>query len=235
MAERRKVVLITGASSGLGMAFAEGFHRAGYALVLHAFSNVAALSSLVERIVADNGECESVLADLRDPDAPLQIIDCVRRRFGALDVLVNNASTFSDKQLRRSTHDILNETAENWEESLAVNARAPFFLMQAAHPLLSAAANVSGSTGCIINLLDESISSPFLSRAAHSVSKSALAAITTLGGESFKGKVRVYGLELATLEAAEIPKVAAFALALAKGEQEPVTAEHILKFHPKIY
>ena len=224
MAERRKVALITGASSGLGTAVAEGFHRAGYALVLHAFSNVDALSVLAERIVSDNGECESVLADLRDPEAPQQIIDCVSRRFGALDVLINNASTFPDKQLRRSTHDFLNE-------SLAVNARAPFFLMQTAHPLLSTAASVGGSTGCIINLLDESISAPFLSRAAHSVSKSALAAVTTLGAESFRGKVRVYGLELSTLEAAEVPKVVALALTLAKGEQEPATVGNILKIY----
>ena len=68
---------------------------------------------------------------------------------------------------------------------MAIGARAPFFLIQACAPFLSAA------NGAIVNILDSSVRKPFRGRAAHSISKQALMAVSQLAAETLGPTVRV--------------------------------------------
>lgn len=86
---------------------------------------------------------------------------------------------------------------------MAIDLRAPFFLMQAFAPLLEAA-----SDGLIVNVLDRSVSKPFLKRVSHSIAKGALANATLIAAETLKGRVRVNGIEFGDLLAPEtMPEV----------------------------
>ncbi len=86
----RRWTLVTGASSGIGWALAEGFARRGDALVLSA-RRTERLDALSERLRADGTPVEAIPADLADPEAPARLIAEVEARGIVLDTLVNNA------------------------------------------------------------------------------------------------------------------------------------------------
>ena len=92
----------------------------------------------------------------------------------------------------------MEERVEEWERTIAIGLRAPFFLMQAFAELLERA-----DDGVIVNVLDRSVSEPFLNRASHSIAKRALANATLIAAETLKGRVRVNGIEFGELLAPE--------------------------------
>jgi len=133
----KKVVIVTGASSGIGAAIAALFAGNEFQ-VLAAGRNVAALDEMAaarESVVpwigdlADQGACEKLVAD------------CIEH-FGRLDVLVNNAGIYI-------RGDASETRAEDWRRTLAVNLDAPFFLSKAALPQLRK------TRGSIINIASD--------------------------------------------------------------------------------
>ena len=131
-----RVVLITGASRGLGRATAERFLALGATVAVHVRTPERAdelAQSLGERAVAAPG-------DLRDASSARQVVSNVVGRFGRLDVLVNNAAVaFATKIDAIPEHE--------WRETLDVNLTAPFHTIQAAIPTMKAQGN-----GRIINV-----------------------------------------------------------------------------------
>jgi 3-oxoacyl-[acyl-carrier protein] reductase len=119
-----RVALVTGASGGIGAAAAERLAAAGARLALHYGSHAESAEELRDRL---GGETIAVGADLADPGAPAQLVDAVEGRLGPVEVLVANAGL---SRLRRWGELDL----ETWEETLAVNLRAPFFLAQRVLP-----------------------------------------------------------------------------------------------------
>jgi NAD(P)-dependent dehydrogenase (short-subunit alcohol dehydrogenase family) len=87
----QQVVVVTGASSGIGRAAALEFARAG-ARVACAARTVPALDTLVEEIVASGGEAVAVPTDVAEPDAVYALATTVESRFGRIDTWVNNAA-----------------------------------------------------------------------------------------------------------------------------------------------
>jgi len=186
----RKVALVTGAGKRIGRAFALELGRLGYDLVLHYFSSQQGVEEVVQELEKLGRKARIVRKDLREPLAPAAIIAELIDAQGRLDLLINSASTFPDADKVTGQHDFQNETVEEFESALRVNAQAPFFLIKHAAGLLSQ------SGGSVINILDESVEVPQLSRAAHTVSKNALKSVTTLAAESYAGKFSVFGLIL---------------------------------------
>nr|WP_295660220.1 SDR family oxidoreductase [Polymorphobacter sp.] len=86
-----QVVVITGASSGIGLATSEAAARAGAKLVMTA-RNGDALTAARERLSADGAMVETVVADISDPDATDRIAAAAIARFGRIDTWVNNAA-----------------------------------------------------------------------------------------------------------------------------------------------
>jgi 3-oxoacyl-[acyl-carrier protein] reductase len=131
-----RVVLITGASRGLGRATAERFLALGATVGVHVRTPERAdalARSLGERAVAAPG-------DLRDAAAARHVVANVVERFGRLDVLVNNAAVAFATRIDGITD-------EEWRETLDVNLTAPFHTLQAAIPAMKAQGN-----GRIINV-----------------------------------------------------------------------------------
>ena len=139
---RAPVALITGAARRIGAVIARTLHAAGFDLVLHYQHSDEAMHALQESLEAERpGSVLTLAADLADPLTPVRLVDAALHRFGQLHALVNNASSFKPTPVGQASQG-------DWDQLFASNARAPFFLSQAAAPALRI------QQGCIVNLVD---------------------------------------------------------------------------------
>ena len=122
-----RVALVTGASGGIGAELSRGLARGGAAVALHYASNEAAVSELAAEIEAAGERALALGADLRDPAAPDRLVSEVEHALGAVDVLAANAGLGR----AASWEDV---DAEAFDETVAVNLRAPFLLAQRVLP-----------------------------------------------------------------------------------------------------
>jgi len=171
--------LVTGAARRLGAAIARRLHGAGYEIALHCRDSVREAHALAVELEATRpGSVRVFVADLADAEAlPALVADTVDA-FGRLDALVNNASAFFPTPLAQAT-------PAQWDALFAANARAPFFLAQAAAPHLRA------SGGAIVNLSDIHGARPLREHAAYGASKAALAFLTRALALELAPEVRV--------------------------------------------
>jgi NAD(P)-dependent dehydrogenase (short-subunit alcohol dehydrogenase family) len=143
MSFSRKVIVVTGASSGIGRATAEAFARAGAAVVLVGRSEQG-LADVERTILEGGGRARACRADLTSDDAPDRVVAAAVDGFGGLDVLVNAAGIIASGTLE-TTDDAA------WDLMMALNLRAPFRLMRAAAPHLrvrkGSVVNVSSVNG----------------------------------------------------------------------------------------
>ena len=136
-----QVVLITGASSGIGAAAARAFGRAGARVVVHYRSQSDAATTVVEQIEADGGVACREAADVTDSAQIDALVARVIARFGRIDVLVNNAGGFIRRALVSQADDDL------IDQVFALNARSVVGLTRSVTPHMIAAGG-----GTIINV-----------------------------------------------------------------------------------
>jgi 3-oxoacyl-[acyl-carrier protein] reductase len=125
-----KIALVTGSSRGIGQGIALAFAAEGCDLMLTG-RDAKALDETAAAIRANGRKAAICGLDLRDKDAPERLVDAVKREFGALDILINNAGT-----TRRG--DFFALTDADWEEGYALKFFAHVRLARAAWPLLKA-------------------------------------------------------------------------------------------------
>ncbi|GHH57079.1 pteridine reductase [[Pseudomonas] boreopolis] len=179
MSSTAKVVLITGGARRIGAAIARRLHARGWDLAVHAHRSGDALQALADELLALRpGSVATLHADLRDPQAPAGLVAQCLARFGGLDALVNNASNFYPTPLGGAT-------PAQWDDLFAVNARAPFFLAQAAAPHLQA------RSGAIVNITDLHARQPLRDHAVYTAAKAALAMLTRSLALELAPRVRV--------------------------------------------
>ncbi len=100
-----KVVLVTGASSGIGEATALKFASCGYDVVINYLSNIDNANKIRDKIISDYGvRCICIGTDVSNENSVIDMVDKVISEFGHIDVLVNNAgisldSTLEDKSV----------------------------------------------------------------------------------------------------------------------------------------
>ena len=137
---RGQIVIVTGASSGLGARFAEVLGRHGAAVALAA-RRLNRLKALEAKLRAAGVVCASYAFDAVDPDAPAARVGGVRATLGAPTMLINNAGV----SLPGRAHE---STLAEFEQTMAVNLRAPWRLSQ-----LCASAWIGDKTaGTIVNV-----------------------------------------------------------------------------------
>jgi len=124
-----RVALVTGAGRGIGRAIALAYAAEGARVAITA-RTTAELEEVRDRIASAGGEAMLLAADLTDRAVPAQLVDDVRRAWGQIDVVVNNAGVGSsaDPQPVVSFDDNL------WDLTLAVNVTAPYLLSKAVLP-----------------------------------------------------------------------------------------------------
>jgi len=173
------VALVTGAARRIGAAIARHLHAQGYALVLHCRHSCAQAQTLAAELEAIRpGSTLVVQADLADMECLPGLVAAAAERFGRLDALVNNASSFYPTPLDQAT-------PAQWEDIFASNARAPFFLTKAAAPQLKA------SGGAVVNLADVYAQAPLRGHSIYSISKAALVMATRALALELAPEVRV--------------------------------------------
>ncbi|KFL36486.1 pteridine reductase [Arenimonas donghaensis] len=175
----RPVVLVTGAAKRIGAVIARRLHAAGFDLALHHRRSDAEMAALVAELEAlRKGSTRVLQAELADDAAPATMVQAVQDHFGRLDALVNNASSFWPTPLGQAT-------PADWDALFAANARAPFFLAQAAAPLLRAAG------GAIVNLGDIYGERPLAGHTIYCMAKAALLMLTQSLARELGPEVRV--------------------------------------------
>ena len=123
-----KVALVTGSSRGIGRGIALAFAAEGCDLMLTG-RDLLALEEVAKAIRAKGCRAAMSVLDLREPAAPKALVEAVRREFGHLDILINNAGT-----TRRG--DFFALTEADWEEGYALKFFAHVRLSRVAWPLL---------------------------------------------------------------------------------------------------
>ncbi len=174
-----RVALVTGGARRVGAEIVRSFAARGYDVVLHHGNSPDAAAALAAELrSAHDVRIELVQEDLADVHASARIIDAAMQAFGALDVVVSSASVMM-------MHPFDAVTAEEWEQTSAINLRAPFFLIQAA-------ARVMRDGGVIVQLSDHlAFESIFPHLIPHQVTKSALTQLVRTTASALAPRLRV--------------------------------------------
>lgn len=139
---KHKVALVTGASTGIGAAVATAFAAQGMRVAVHYNSSADAAAQVVDAITASGGQAFALQADVRDTAAIRRAVQDVHTRWGAIDVLVNNAGGLVQRVPIAEMPDAL------FDEVLHLNARSVLAFCREVVPLMRA----KGQGGSIINV-----------------------------------------------------------------------------------
>lgn len=174
------LALITGGAHRLGAVFAEHLARRGYNLLIHYHRSAQPAEFLAAQLRETGVRAWTFGADLRRPDE----IEALFAYLDSLDVplalLINSAATMPESDLRQIS-------AAEWDETLALNLRAPMLCAQ------RAAARMTDG-GLILHLSDTGARKTWTKFPAYTVSKAALETLTRLQARAFAPLVRVNAL-----------------------------------------
>lgn len=175
----RPVALVTGAARRLGAAIATRLHTAGYDLALH-YRDSAGEAAALQDALEESRRNSTVLlcTDLSDVSKLPSLVEHTVLRFGRLDALVNNASAFFPTPVGETTEAM-------WDALMDSNAKAPFFLAQAA------AFHLRQSHGAILNLTDIYAERPLANHTVYTMAKAALTMLTLSLARELGPDVRV--------------------------------------------
>ena len=179
MSESRPIALVTGSARRIGAAIARRLHAAGFDLALHYRDSASDAQVLAAELESERADSTLLLqADLAQFDRLPELVAKTVGRFGRLDALVNNASAFHPTAFGATT-------PAQWDELFAINARAPFFLAQAAAP------HLANANGAIVNIADIYAERPLRGHAVYAMGKAALLHMTHALALELAPKVRV--------------------------------------------
>jgi pteridine reductase len=177
-----KVVLITGGAKRVGAATARRLHASGASVMLHYRSARSDAQELAEALNDLRAESAATAqADLLNAGALPELVKSTVGRFGALDVLINNASSFYPTPVGSIG-------MADWDDLIGTNLKAPLFLSQAAAPHLKKA------NGCIVNITDIHADRPLKSYVVYSIAKAGLVGMTKSLARELGPEVRVNGV-----------------------------------------
>jgi len=145
-----KVALVTGGNGGIGLGMAKGLAAAG-AVVMIAGRDAEKNRAAVEAL---GGSADAVAADLAEESGAKTATDAVVRKFGRLDILINNAGI----NIRKSPQDY---SLEEWHRVLNINLTSLFTCCQAAYPHLKARGGKIINIGSMMSIFGASFAAPY--------------------------------------------------------------------------
>lgn len=162
--------LITGAARRVGAEIARALHAAGACVAIHYRRSTGEADALAAELNALRADSAAAFkADLLDATAPPALVEAVVARFGGLDALVNNASSFFPTPV-----GAIDEAA--WNDLVGSNLKGPLFLSQAAAPHLAASSLAGG--GCVVNITDIHADRPLKGYPLYCAAKAGLLGLT---------------------------------------------------------
>jgi NAD(P)-dependent dehydrogenase (short-subunit alcohol dehydrogenase family) len=169
-----KVAIVTGASSGFGVAIAEAFAQAGADLAIGA-RRANRLDETRQRLLETGRRVVAVPTDVSDPAACQALVDAALAELGRVDVLINNAGV-------GAAVPALRESPEEFQAVLDVNLSGPYWMAQSAARAMTAG-------GAIVNVSSiAAITSLGLPQAAYSASKAGLIGLTRDLAQQWTGR-----------------------------------------------
>jgi len=159
-----RVAIVTGASSGIGMATARRLARDGFS-VLAVGRVEQTLAAVCADIKANGGRAEPFAADVTSEEGPRAIVSCAERTLGGIDALVNAAGIIASGAVA-ATSDA------DWDTMMSVNVRAPFRLIR------EASASLMSRRGAVVNVSSVNGLRSFAGVLAYCVSKAGLDHLT---------------------------------------------------------
>ena len=179
---QEKVILVTGGAKRVGAAICRRLHAQGARLIVHYRTSLNEAKILQDELNRERANSVALVqGDLLDtgllPDMIVKTVD----RFGQLDVLINNASSFFPTPLQQCG-------LEDWEDLIGSNLRAPLFLSQAAAPYLKK------QFGCIVNIVDIHTERPLKNHIIYNAAKGGLLSLTKSLAVEMAPEVRINGV-----------------------------------------
>ena len=177
--DKSNVVLVTGATGGIGKSIVNKYSRQGFTLAI-ADKDEEQANKLVHEINHGNGKAMAFPGDLLDQNYCDSLANEVQKKLGSIDILINNAGL-----MRRG--DITQTSDEDYDLSMKINVEAPFRLIRAAIPLMAEAGG-----GSIVNVSSCWGINPGPNHLIYCTTKAALAAMTKcLGRDHAHQNIRI--------------------------------------------
>ncbi len=169
-----RVAIVTGASSGLGIAFARALSQAGASVVLGA-RRTGRLAPVAEAIQAEGGRALSVPLDVTDPVSCTALADAAMAEFGQVDILVNNAGVGTAFPATR-------ETPEQFRSVIEVNLNGSYWMAQACGRVMRPGSSITNISSVL------ALTTAGLPQAAYSASKAGLIGLTRDLAQQWTGR-----------------------------------------------
>jgi len=181
MADEHRTALVTGGARRVGRAIVVELARAGFDICFTYHQSEAEAKKVLAALQYKCWPGQAIAADLTDPAAVADVAEQVRRRFGRLDVLVNNAALYLPGSLAEFQ-------ATDAQRMWALNVQAPLLLCQKLADLLRL------SRGHVINMCDLLAEKPWPAYLAYCATKAALANATLSLARELAPEVTVNGI-----------------------------------------
>ncbi|MBB6260205.1 NAD(P)-dependent dehydrogenase (short-subunit alcohol dehydrogenase family) [Paenochrobactrum gallinarii] len=172
-------VLVTGGARRIGKAIIEDMAAHNFPVIIHCNDSVTDAKSLKQEIISRGGQAEIVKADLTSMPDVRTLIKKASEPFGAIGILINNASLFENDQIGH-----LDEAL--WDRHFMVHVKAPVFLAESMAQALPA-----DQTGMIVNMIDQRVLKLNPQFYSYTLSKSALWTATRTLAQSLAPRIRV--------------------------------------------
>jgi NADP-dependent 3-hydroxy acid dehydrogenase YdfG len=206
-----KVVVITGASSGLGEATARLLSSQGATLVLGA-RRAERLQSLAKELTAGGGKALAVTTDVTSSDEVKALVDSAVQKYGRIDVMINNAGLMPQSLLERLRID-------EWDRTIDVNIKGVLYGIAAALPHMK-----QQKSGHIINVSSVAGHRVGPGFAVYAATKHAVRALS----EGFRQEVKPYNIRTTVISPGAV------ASELPNSVTEPDAAERVRKFYEAV-
>jgi NADP-dependent 3-hydroxy acid dehydrogenase YdfG len=203
-----KVVVITGASSGLGNATARHLSAQGGSVVLGA-RRVDLITALADDLAAQGGKALAIATDVTHYDQVQKLVDAAVQTYGRVDVMINNAGVAPISQLERIKVD-------EWDQMIDVNIKGVLYGIAAALPYMK-----QQKAGHILNVSSVAAYTITPATAVYSATKKAVRALS----EGLRQEVKPYNIRTTVISPGAI------ATELPNGVSEPEIAEAVRAFY----
>jgi pteridine reductase len=174
-----KIALVTGAAHRVGRAIALALAERGCDLLIHFNNSAEEASETVALAQAAGVQAVSAQADLTDIKGIKQLFSALDQAFDGLDLLVNSAAIMQPL-------DLLQASEEDWDRTLKLNLKAPFFCIQHAAQRMR-----KRGKGVIVNISDVAGLRPWIRYPVHSISKAGLEMLTKVAARALAPEIRV--------------------------------------------
>lgn len=168
-----KVVIITGASRGLGKKLALKFGKKGERVLVNYKESKEEAEEVAEEINKGGGEAITFRADVRETEKVKEMVDLVIKEWGSVDILINNAAIVNDRLLVRIS-------SSEWDEVIGTNLKGPFNMIRAVSKVM-----IRQKEGHIINISSISGLCGREGQASYSASKAGLIGLTKAVSKEF--------------------------------------------------